>query len=344
VQSADDSKYMQRCFDLARLAGKFTKSNPQVGAVIVYKNRIIGEGYHHVYGDAHAEVDAIRSVKNIDQQYLSQSTIYVSLEPCNHTGKTGPCTSAILESGIKKVVISTLDPSPTMSGKSVELLMSQGLDVKYGICENEGKALIAPFQVNLKHRPYVILKWAQSADGYIGVEGKEIQISDQTTSILTHRWRSEVDGILVGKNTVLSDDPELNTRNWEGESAIRIVLDSMLEISASANVIKDGRPTIIINHLKNEVVNNVTYLKVDNTKDIDSWLPILYDFGIYKLMVEGGSEVLNTFLAQSMWHEARIIKSKTLLYDGIKAPQIRMSNINTSQFYKDSIEIGYPND
>ncbi len=344
MQSADDTKYMQRCFDLARMAGKHTKSNPQVGAVIVYNGRIIGEGYHQVYGEAHAEVEAIRSVKNPDKQYLRDATIYVSLEPCNHTGKTGPCTDAILESGIMKVVVSVLDPSPEMSGKSIKLLQSKGVDVRFSICETKGKSLIKPFCTNLNKRPYVILKWAQTADGFIGVKGQEIQISKPTTFMLTHRWRSEIDGILVGKNTVLSDDPKLNARHWVGESPMRIVLDSELEIPASANIYSDGQPTIMINHLKNVVIDNVTYLKVDNTKDINSWLPLLYGMGIYKLMIEGGSEILQAFINQQMWHEARLIKSKVLLQEGIKAPIIHLSNIQSTELYDDLIEIGYPYD
>jgi diaminohydroxyphosphoribosylaminopyrimidine deaminase / 5-amino-6-(5-phosphoribosylamino)uracil reductase len=336
--------YMQRCFDLARMAGKYVKANPQVGAVIVHDDRIIGEGYHQVYGSAHAEVNAINSVAVHDRHLLTDATIYVSLEPCNHTGKTGPCTQAIIAASIPHVVISCLDPNPQMSGISVSLLMSHGIDVQVGICDKNGNILIRPFVANLESRPYIILKWAQSIDGYIGQQNKKMWLTSEPSSVLTHRWRSEVDGLLVGKNTVLVDDPSLTTRHWVGESPTRILLDTSLEIVSKAAWLSNDLPTIVINQVESRVDGNIQFIKVQNVRNVKEWLPILFDLGIYRLMVEGGGEVMKSFIDQNLWDEVRILTSPKVLYSGIAAPLMSLSSPISTPIGKDLLTIAYRHD
>jgi diaminohydroxyphosphoribosylaminopyrimidine deaminase / 5-amino-6-(5-phosphoribosylamino)uracil reductase len=335
---------MRRCFDLARMAGKHVQSNPQVGAVIVHNGRIIGEGYHEHFGSAHAEVNAIHSVSAEDRRLLTEATIFVSLEPCNHVGKTGPCTNAILDAGIRKVVVSCLDPSPIMAGKSILFLQSKGIDVAVGLSNDDGTTLIKPFIANLQLRPYVVLKWAQSSDGFIGRQGERIQLSGESSSIMTHKWRSKVDGILVGKKTVVTDNPSLTTRQWIGENPLRVVLDTNLHLTQDSMVFSDGFPTLVINEIETSSKGSVRFLKVDNIIDIKAWLQILYHQGIYRLLVEGGAEVLQSFIDAKMWDEARIFTCPSPLMDGIKAPSIVLQSVEHIAIDRDILNIGYRND
>lgn len=322
VQTAAHEVYIRRCFDLALRAGKKTKNNPLVGAVIVYKDRVIGEGYHEFYGGAHAEVNAINSVSDEDQKYLQHSTIYISLEPCNHFGKTSACTELILQKKIPRVIVSTIDPNPLMDGKSLAYLSSKGIEITRGILENEGKDLLRSFIINEKfERPYIILKFAQSKDGFLGKPGQQIWLSNKISKMLVHKLRSEVDGIMVGTETVLIDNPELTTRLFPGESPIRITVDRNHRIPGNYNIKDDQQLTYIFNESKNYTENTNHYVQCNFNDHALAWsLSYLFEKGICKLMVEGGAKLLNSFIKNDLWDEARINTCPQFLKDGIKAP------------------------
>lgn len=316
----NDETYMRRCFVLAARAGKHVKLNPLVGAVIVYQNRIIGEGYHRKYGENHAEVEAIQSILEEDRKFLSLSTLYVSLEPCNHQGQTPPCTNAILQNKIPKVVISCLDPNPLMSGKSIRLLQENGVHVKSGILNSQGTNLISIYKTTAHQRPYVILKYAQSADGFIGKEGEQIWLSNPYSKVLVHKWRSEVDGILIGVNTANVDNPELTTRLYPGQSPMRIILDPNNRLKTDLKLLHDGIPLLIFT---THVHSDSRYITLPKEKfEIKTILHELFKLGIYRLLVEGGKYTLNMFINEQLWDEARVITSPVSLNTGLKAPTI----------------------
>jgi len=338
--------YMQRCFDLARLAGKAVKSNPQVGAVIVHNDTIIGEGYHKKFGGPHAEINALNSVGEADKKLLNESTLLISLEPCCIDRKTPPCTNAIVESGIKKVIFSVKDPNPEVAGKSIKILEDHGITVSHGLLEKEGMKLIKPFKANLEDRPYVILKWAQSSDAYIGKRGKTISISNDYSKIMSHRWRSEVDAILIGYQTALVDDPQLNTRLWDGEDPLRVVLDPKGELPDNLHIYSDERPTLFINDKSNgkELLANKEIVAISSENDdfIEQLLLTLYRKGINKLIVEGGTKTLYKFIDKNLWNEARIITNNQPLKSGIKAPYITGIPYGSYQIIDDEITYVYP--
>jgi diaminohydroxyphosphoribosylaminopyrimidine deaminase/5-amino-6-(5-phosphoribosylamino)uracil reductase len=268
--------------------------NPMVGCVIVYKGKIIGEGYHETYGQAHAEVNAIDQVS--DKELLKQSKLYVSLEPCTHKGKTKPCTDLILKHEIPEVIIGVKDPNPKVSGKGIDKLKKAGVIVKVkvleSLCLEVNKRFFTFFQ---KQRPYVILKWAQTRDGYLDKirddeEQKINWISAPETQTIVHKWRSEEQSILVGRNTIINDNPSLTVREYGGKNPIRIVIDSQLQISGALNIYSEEAPTIVFNRLKNEKTNNIEYIKINetSTKNI---LDELYKRGIQSVFVEGGSRI-----------------------------------------------------
>jgi diaminohydroxyphosphoribosylaminopyrimidine deaminase/5-amino-6-(5-phosphoribosylamino)uracil reductase len=316
----EDLTYLQRCYQLARLAGKDTKSNPLVGAVIVAANRVIGEGYHKCYGGPHAEVEAIASVKADDRYLLATSTIYVSLEPCNHTGKTGPCTHAIIAAGIKKVVIGSVDPHELVAGSGIAYLRENGCEVI--IADDLGaKELIRPFVVHQQKRPYVILKWAQSLEGYIGAKDHQVWLTHHRTSILTHKWRSEVDAIMIGSKTATIDQPSLDTRNYPGHSPVRVVLDRTA--TAYKHLKDSSTKTIVLNELlESKDIDHLIFTKVQDVRNLHDILNKLYLEGVCYLLVEGGAQVLQSFIDQELWDEARIIMTNTSLQNGIKSPRI----------------------
>ena len=313
--------FMRRCFDLASKAGKEVKSNPRVGAVLVYKNRIIGEGYHKRYGDAHAEVNCINSVKKENQALIPESTLYVSLEPCCHEGKTPPCTSLIMDQGIQHVVVSVLDPSTKVHQKGVALLREHGIKVETGILAKDGKALIQNFTIREReNRPYIILKIVKSRDGYIGQKGKKIWLSNTYTSVLTHQWRSEIDAILVGTNTVINDNPSLTTRNFPGDNPLKIIVDRYHRIPLEMNVFNDH---FLYCTLKfREGISKENQLILDPEQELESILQYGIKNGINKVMVEGGSEMIKSFYAKGLWDEARIVSTPIHLETGIKAVNI----------------------
>jgi diaminohydroxyphosphoribosylaminopyrimidine deaminase/5-amino-6-(5-phosphoribosylamino)uracil reductase len=324
---------------LAKKAGKHTLSNPLVGAVLVYKDRIIGEGFHQKYGQAHAEVNALNDVKNEDRHLIPLATLYVSLEPCAHTGKTPPCAHRIVRERIPRVVIGCADPNPIVAGNGIQYLQDHGVEVTYPILEKDAQLLIAKFKANLKGLPYIILKWAQSADLYISKKDTQTWLSNEYTRVLTHQWRSEVDAIMVGKNTVLIDNPSLDVRNYFGESPVRIVLDSQLAINQKYKLIHDDFPTIIFNQLKNETDKNKRYIMVESLDEIETVLSKIYQLGITSVLIEGGAILLKSFVKSGLWHEARVIKTTSKLKDGIPAPMV--DGILLEKKYLKSDEIIY---
>lgn len=325
---------MNRCLALAQLGASYVAPNPMVGAVLVYENRIIGEGYHKQYGSAHAEVNCIDSVKAEDQQLIPLSTIYVSLEPCAHFGKTPPCAHLIIKKGIKKVVIGCSDPFEAVNGKGITILQEAGVSVISKVLEKECMLLNKRFfTFHALHRPYIMLKWAQSNDGFIAGKTKErTQISNEYTNRLVHQWRSEESAILVGSNTALADNPSLNNRLWSGKHPTRMYIDKNLSLPASHHLNDCSIPTIIFNTLKEEMKENKLYVKYgvsDNV--IDVILNSCYKLGLQSILVEGGTTLLQSFIDENKWDEARVIQNNHLfLMDGIKAPILSTSIISDS--------------
>lgn len=323
--------FMLRCLELAKLGKGHVAPNPMVGAIIVHDGKIIGEGYHQKYGEAHAEVNAINNVD--DQSLLPSSTIYINLEPCAHFGKTPPCADLIVESQIGTVVIGCIDSYAEVAGKGIEKLRAAGINVKVGILEQESLDLNRRFfTFHHDKRPYVILKWAQSADGYMDILRKEGEqgihwITQPETKRLTHKWRHEEAGIMVGKNTVLIDNPSLTVREFKGTSPTRFVIDpsDSLDISQYA-VGNTDAPT--------------HKLKSTEVKDI---LTELFELNIQSVMVEGGKFTLNKFIDSELWDEARILSSPDSFEEGVLAPKLPNDVDSTFQFGKDFVQI-YRND
>lgn len=318
---------MQRCLQLAELGAGHTAPNPMVGAVLVYKDRIIGEGYHRQYGEAHAEVNCINSVCNADKQLISRSILFVSLEPCTHFGKTPPCTNLIIENKIPELVIGCRDSFVEVNGKGIEKLEAAGIHVAVGILEKECLALNRRFFTfhNLK-RPYIILKWAQSSDGKIaGTGSSRIFISNEFTNRLVHKWRSEETAILVGTNTALKDDPSLTTRNWPGKNPVRLVIDKELKLPAYLKLFDGSADTIVFNYLKTGDEGKLHYRQLDRNNDLlEQLLAVLYESGMLSVIVEGGTKLLQSFIDAGLWDEARVICNRQMtIGDGLEAPGLK---------------------
>lgn len=318
----DHEKYMRRCFDLALLGRGNVSPNPKVGAVIVYNDQIIGEGYHKKYGQSHAEVNAIASVE--DKNLLKESTIYVNLEPCCHWGKTPPCANLIIESKIKRCVISNKDINPKVYGGGIKLLQDNGIEVISGVLEEEGLYLNRRFFTNQSQkRPYVILKYAQTLDGFIAPEEKGGWISNNAMKVWVHKQRTEEDAIMVGYNTVLSDNPQLNVRHYSGRNPKRVVYDKYLTLSKEKNVFDNSQETFILNYVKEGREENNVFLKLNENKPfVEQVLERLYEQKICSIVVEGGEKTLNKFLEANLWDEANVIVGEKNFGKGVKAPVI----------------------
>jgi diaminohydroxyphosphoribosylaminopyrimidine deaminase/5-amino-6-(5-phosphoribosylamino)uracil reductase len=337
-----DELYMRRCIELAQLGARFVAPNPMVGAVIIHNDIIIGEGYHKMYGEAHAEVNAINSVEN--KALLSESTIYINLEPCAHFGKTPPCVDLIIENKFKRVVIGCTDPYHEVSGKGIKKLKKAGIETLIGVLEQECLNLNKRFfTFHQKERPYVILKWAQTQDGYIDRIRTEKDtkkginwISSPETQTLVHHWRSQEQAILVGRKTIEVDNPSLTVREVYGKNPIRIVIDSQLQIKPESTIYSDGVKTIIFNRLKHEENDKITYYKLKST-DTSTILRALYELNIQSVFVEGGSRTLQYFLVNHVWDEARVIVGQTKFTDGVKAPIIQGVPKFSERFSEDTI-------
>ena len=322
--------YMRRCLELAQLGLGNVSPNPMVGAVIVHNDNIIGEGYHQKYGEPHAEVNAINKVINNFSNYaelLRQSTIYVSLEPCAHYGKTPPCADLIIKHQVPKVVVGCRDPFEQVNGKGIEKLQAAGIEVISGILEEECKWLNRRFFTRVqKHRPYIILKWAQTADGFFApADGSQLWITGLESRKLVHQWRGEEDAILVGTNTVAIDNPQLNVRYGKGKLPKRIVIDRDLKLSRDLNVFDQSVETLVFNRIKTEFDGKIKYIALE---DFERFVPqyILYQLylqDIQSVIIEGGAKTLNSFIDAGLWDEARIFTGETVLNNGIEAPEVK---------------------
>ena len=321
----EEEKYMRRCIELAANGLCNVAPNPMVGAVIVCDGRIIGEGYHIRCGEAHAEVNAIRSVK--DESLLQRSTIYVSLEPCSHYGKTPPCADLIIEKQIPRIVIGCQDPFSKVAGRGIQKLRDAGREVIVGVLEKECRHLIRRFiTFNTLHRPFITLKWAESADHFIDIErtnGKPVILSSPLSSMLVHKKRAEADAIMVGRRTALLDNPSLTVRNWYGHNPIRIVLDRSLSLPNDLQIFDGDIPTLIFTEKKRSEEKNITYITIDFSHNpLIQIMEELYQRKIQSLLVEGGSQLLQSFIDNGLWDEAFIEKCPCRLYSGVKAPEI----------------------
>ncbi len=328
---------MKRALQLAAYGRQYVSPNPMVGCVVVKDQKIIGEGYHRKFGEAHAEVNAIHSVN--DQEDLKDSTLYVTLEPCSHHGKTPPCVDLILEKKIPRVVVAAGDPNPDVNGRGIKRLEENGVQVTKGILEKESRDLNSRFNsFHQRRRPYIILKWAQTLDGFIARENYDSKwISNQYSRQLVHRWRAEEDAILVGKNTVKYDNPSLTTRDWAGKDPVKVVLDRNLELPIDQYQVFSKGKTIVINSKKTEQSGNIYFHKIDD--NINELSEVLYEHKIMSIIIEGGANTLNNFIAQSFWDEARVFTGDKTFGKGIKAPEITQNPITFEDVKGDRLEI-----
>lgn len=327
-------KYIKRCIKLAQNGFGTTYPNPMVGSVVVYEDQIIGEGWHRKAGEPHAEVNAIQSVK--DKSLLKKATIYVSLEPCSHFGKTPPCCDLIIEHKIPNVVVGTVDPNEKVAGNGIKKIIASGANVIVGVLENECNELNKRFfTFHQKKRPYIILKWAESEDGFLSPE-KEINqdrkpfwITNQYSRQLVHKWRSEEQAILVGTQTVIEDNPKLNTRDWSGNNPVRVVLDQNNRISKDSFIFDGSVKTIVFTRSEtNGSTENTNFEIIDFNQDIiPQVLTVLYQYQIQSIIIEGGLQTLQSFIDENIWDEARIFIGKSIFRKGTKAPVIQKKNL-----------------
>ena len=323
---AKHNLYMKRCLQLAANGLGLVYPNPMVGSVIVYNDRIIGEGWHQKAGEAHAEVNAIHAVK--EKELLSKATLYVNLEPCSHYGKTPPCADLIIKSKIKRVVIGSVDTNDQVGGKGIKRLKEHGVEVILSVMENACRELNKRFYTyHEKNRPYVILKWAQSKDGFIFPDLKKAEsgapfwISNSYSQQRVHQLRSEEAAILVGKNTVQQDNPKLNLRHFKGNSLVRLAIDRNLEISKDKNFFDQSIPSIMYNEQIDEQKENIHYVKLDFSKElVQQIMNHLYGMEIQSLIIEGGAYTLKSFIDAGLWDEARVFVGDQIFKEGIKSP------------------------
>jgi diaminohydroxyphosphoribosylaminopyrimidine deaminase/5-amino-6-(5-phosphoribosylamino)uracil reductase len=336
-----NKKYMARALEIARLGIGGVSPNPMVGCVIVYDGKIIGEGFHQKYGEAHAEVNAVNSVKK--QELLRKSTLYVTLEPCAHHGLTPPCSDLIIEKQIPNVVVGTVDPFARVAGKGIEKLKKAGVDVDVGLMEQECRELNKRFfTFHEKKRPFVILKWAQTQDGFIDLErsaenyGKPTWITGGLALRLVHKIRSEEGAILVGRKTAEKDNPSLTVRHWHGKNPLRTVIDKRLQLPEKLALFDQSEKTLVFNTIKNAGAGNVVYVKLPpQGNTVQQILSRLYSLDILSLIVEGGCQLLEGFIAANLWDEAHVFTGRKFFTKGIKAPQPQGKLIYTEQLDND---------
>ena len=325
-----DELFMQRALDLAQLSLGSVSPNPLVGCVIVHNNIVIGEGRHEKYGEAHAEVNAVASVS--DKSLLSKSTVYVNLEPCSHFGKTPPCADLLVKHQVKKVVIAKVDPNPLVSGKGIQKLKDAGVEVVTGVLEAKGHELNKRFFTFLsKKRPYIILKWAETADGFIARENFDSKwISNEHSRRLVHKWRSEEDAVLVGTGTALHDNPKLTVRDWTGRNPTCIVIDRYSRLPKTLTLFDGQQQTICYTTTKSETQKNLDFVKLNESLFQKELLDDLFKRNIQSVIIEGGATTLQQFINNSVWDEARVFTADQEFGSGIVAPQFN-GNLSASE-------------
>lgn len=340
-----DEKFMQRGIELALLGQGNVAPNPMVGAVIVYNGKIIGEGYHQEFGESHAEVNAINNVK--DKSILSESTIYITLEPCAHHGKTPPCADLIVKHQFKRVIIGCMDTYSEVSGKGIQRLKNAGIDVKTGCLEVECRELNKQFfAFHEKKRPFVFLKWAQTVNGKMdkGSNDKSVTwISSPESKTLVHQWRKNHQAILVGRNTIENDNPSLTVRSVTGKNPIRIVLDSNASLTSDFNVFNNEARTIVFNLKKQEVINTIEFVQLENMSP-NSILQKLTELNIISVLIEGGAKTLQSFIDADLWDEAGILEANISFEEGTNAPTFKTKSNYSFKYFGDTISMYSKND
>ncbi|NRA10969.1 MAG: bifunctional diaminohydroxyphosphoribosylaminopyrimidine deaminase/5-amino-6-(5-phosphoribosylamino)uracil reductase RibD [Crocinitomicaceae bacterium] len=340
-----DNKFMNRCLELARKGKGQIAPNPLVGAVIVHEGKIIGEGYHKIYGQAHAEVSAVNSVK--DKSLLSEATIYVSLEPCAHFGKTPPCADLLTHHNFSRVVIGCTDTFDQVSGKGVEKLKNAGIEITIGVLEKECRELNKQFfTFHEKKRPFVFLKWAETTNGLIDNQNPKVIESNSTGEVTwisvpevksrVHQWRSEHMAILVGRKTVQADNPSLTVREVSGSNPVRVIIDSQAQLTSDYSVFNNEADTIILNTKKSEILEGIEYIQLDEINP-ETILHTLYQKGIQSIFIEGGARTLQSFIDANLWDQACTIIGQRTFEDGTKAPVI-IGNSVEEQFFGDTLK------
>ena len=332
--------FLNKCIEIARLGIGNVSPNPMVGSVIVHNGEVVGEGYHKSYGSNHAEVNAINNVK--DKSILSKCTLYVNLEPCSHFGKTPPCSDLIIKHKTSKVVIGCVDTYSEVNGNGIEKMRNAGIDVIVRIMEKESKELNKRFfTFHEKKRPYIILKWAESKDGFIALKDQKepFWMTSKESKKLVHKWRAEEDAILIGRITAEKDNPSLTVREIEGENPIRIVIDKDLKLSENLNLFNSESETIIFNKIKSNNLSKNNYIKINFNNMINSILKELYKRKIQSAIVEGGTRTLQSFIEENIWDEARIFTTDTKLENGVKSPIIKGKKISEIEIDTDYLKI-----
>ena len=341
----NDDFYIKRCIELASKGLGHTAPNPMVGSVIVHENKIIGEGYHHEYGGPHAEVNAINSVEK--KELLKASILYVNLEPCSHYGKTPPCADLIIKMNIPEVIIGTEDPNILVAGNGINKLTAAGIKVKSGILKESCIELNKRFfTFHQKKRPYIILKWAMTRDGFIDTKRKNNEaqrikwITGEKTRTIVHKWRCEEQAVMTGTNTILLDNPQLTTRFWVGKNPTRIILDKNLRLPETLHVFDNSAKTIVFTGIAKENKNNIEYIVIDFTKNIIQQIcDELYKKNIQSVIVEGGTILLQTFIDSGIWDEANVFTGNIEFGDGVKAPVLTLEANEKVMFENDILHI-----
>jgi len=340
-------QYIKRCLELAQKGIGTTRPNPSVGAVLVVDDEIMGEGFTSPYGGNHAEVNAIQSVG--DTELLKKATIYVTLEPCSHHGKTPPCSDLIIRSGIPRVVIGCVDTNSLVAGKGIEKLKNAGCEVIIGVLEEECKKQHRRFfTFHNQKRPYIILKWAETLDGFIAPESRDerkpVWITNKVSRQLVHQWRAEEHGILVGTKTAIEDNPKLNVRSWKGENPIRIIIDKELKTSKDSHVYDTSVKTIFVTEEESHQEGSLFFEQVDFSKSLGKQIcDVLYKHSIQSIIIEGGSRTLQTFIDENLWDEARVFKGKLEFGKGVEAPSFDRKEQSIQTIETDELKI-YRND
>ncbi|WP_235893354.1 bifunctional diaminohydroxyphosphoribosylaminopyrimidine deaminase/5-amino-6-(5-phosphoribosylamino)uracil reductase RibD [Litoribacter populi] len=334
---------MRRALELAELGRGYVSPNPLVGCVIVYQERIIGEGYHRQYGGPHAEVNAINAVE--DQSLLPESTVYVTLEPCAHFGKTPPCADLLVEKKVKKVVIAAVDSNPLVGGKGIEKLQNAGIKVESGLFEKEAQQQNTRFFTFMeKKRPYILLKWAQTSDAFVARANYDSKwISNSYSRQLVHKWRAEEQGIMVGTKTAHFDNPRLNVRGLAGKNPIRIVIDKQLTLDPNNHLFDQSIQTICYNNLKTEEKENLAFVKLKEDFTLKALLDDLYERKIQSVMVEGGGFLLQKLISENLWDEARVFTGSTRFESGIPAPHLDVPARRVEDVFGDRLEFYFNN-